>query len=32
MNIKKLKKKFKIKMPSVYNQISNEAKNYRLKK
>lgn len=32
MNIEKFEKKFKIKMPSVYNQISYEAKNYRLKK
>ena len=32
MNIKKFEKKFKIKMPSIQSQISQDAKNYKLKK
>ena len=32
MNIKKFEKKFKVKMPSVYDQINKEISNYKLKK
>ena len=32
MNVKKFEKKFKIKMPSIHNQISSEVKKYILKK
>lgn len=32
MNVSKFEKKFKVKLPSTYNQILNEVKNYKLKK